>query len=181
MDLLPRLRSFLTTLAHRERFDAALDEEVRFHLAAQAEDLVRSGTPPGEAARRARIQFGNIEAMKEACRQARGLRLIDALRQNMANVGLALRMLGEIPVAANVAFRGRPSWLPPPVLCRPSFPRTVAPARRSADGAWSAAGSGYRSNFRSISPRRFRRRPARILRSAVRAASGRGRHSRRAG
>ena len=45
-DLLPRLRSFLSTLTRRERFEASLDEEMRFHLAAHAEDLVRSGVPP---------------------------------------------------------------------------------------------------------------------------------------
>ena len=76
MTLFPRLRSFLTTLLQRERFEDSLDEEVRFHLDAQTEDLVRTGVPPGEAARRARVQFGSIEAMKDDCRRVRGLRNI---------------------------------------------------------------------------------------------------------
>lgn len=83
--MLPRLRSFVSTLLRRERFEASLDEEVRFHLAALTDDLVRSGVVAKDAAPRARVQFGSIEAVKEACRQARGLRFIDGLRQNPAN------------------------------------------------------------------------------------------------
>ena len=72
--MLPRLRSFVTTLVFRDHFEGSLDEEVRFHLDAQTEDLVRAGVPRAEAAFRARRQFGSIEAMKEECRRARGLR-----------------------------------------------------------------------------------------------------------
>ncbi len=72
--MFPRLRSFVTTLVFRERFEDALDEEVRFHLDAQTEDLVRSGVPPAEAADRARRWFGSVVAVKNDCRQARGLR-----------------------------------------------------------------------------------------------------------
>ena len=50
--MFPRLRSFLTTLTQRKRFEDSLYEEVRFHLDAQTEDLVRTGVPPKEAARR---------------------------------------------------------------------------------------------------------------------------------
>ena len=71
--MFPRLRSFVTTLIRRQRFEDSLDEEMRFHLAAQAEDLVRAGVPPAEAGRRARLQFGSIEVLKDDCRQARGL------------------------------------------------------------------------------------------------------------
>ena len=40
-----RLRSFLTTWTRRERFENALDEEVRFHVDACTEGLIRSGVP----------------------------------------------------------------------------------------------------------------------------------------
>ena len=77
--MFPRLRSFLKTLTQRERFEDSLDEEVRFHLDVQTEDLVRTGVPPEEAARRAREHFGSIEAMKDDCRRVRGLRITDEL------------------------------------------------------------------------------------------------------
>lgn len=77
--MLPRLRSFLATLVQRQRFEDSLDEEMRFHLDAQTEDLVRTGIPPSEAARRARAQFGSVEAMKNECRRVRGLWIADGL------------------------------------------------------------------------------------------------------
>ena len=79
--MFPRLRSLLTTLPQRKRFEDSLDEEVRFHLDAQTEDLVRTGAPPEEAARRARVLFGSIEAMKDDCRRARDLRIARPWKQ----------------------------------------------------------------------------------------------------
>ena len=78
-DVFPRLRSFLTTLTQREHFEDSLDEEMQFHLDAQTEDWVGNGVPPAEATRRARMQFGSIEAVKDDCRRVRGLRTADEL------------------------------------------------------------------------------------------------------
>jgi predicted permease len=54
-------------------------EELRFHLDSRTADLVASGATPDEAARRAQLEFGAIEAYKDRCRESRGLRLIDDL------------------------------------------------------------------------------------------------------
>ena len=86
-----RLRSFLTAWTWRARFEDALDEEVRFHLDAHAEDLVRSDVPIQEAKRRARVRFGSDEGMKDHCRQARGLRLADECRQDLRYAIRSLR------------------------------------------------------------------------------------------
>ena len=99
-----RLRSFLIACTRRERFEDSLDEEVRFHLDACAEDLVRSGVPRREALRRARIHFGSVESMKDDCRRMRGLRLADELERLMANVRLAVRMLVTTPIVTSVAI-----------------------------------------------------------------------------
>ena len=77
--MFPRVRSFLTTLTRGERFERSLEEEVRFHLHAQACDLIRDGVSPAEAARRAREMFGSVETVKRQCRWARGLWVIDRL------------------------------------------------------------------------------------------------------
>ena len=98
-----RPRSFLTAWTRRERFEGSLDEEVRFHLDAYAEDLVRSGVPRREAVRRARVHFGSVEQAKDECRQARGLRLADELERMMANIRFGLRMLCKTPVVTSVA------------------------------------------------------------------------------
>ena len=100
--MFPRVRSFLTILTQRERFEDSLDEEMRFHVDAQAEDLVRAGVSPAEAARRVRVQFGSIEAMKDECRRVRGLRIVHEL----ASRGPAHFLL---MICSWVAGRGGPS------------------------------------------------------------------------
>ena len=99
-----RLHSFLIAWTRRERFEDSLDEEVRFHLDAYAQDLVRSGVPGREAVRRARIHFGSVEGVKDDCRRARGLRLADELERLMANVRLAVRMLVKTPIVTSIAI-----------------------------------------------------------------------------
>ena len=99
-----RLRSYLTAWTRRDGFEESLDEEVRFHLDAYARDLIRSGVPAAEARRRARVQFGSVEGVKDGCRQARGLRLVDEAGHVMTNIRLALRMLLKTPVVTGVAL-----------------------------------------------------------------------------
>ena len=86
-----RLRSFLAAWTRRERFEDSLDEEVRFHLDAYAEDLIRSGVTRREALRRARIHFGSVEGVKDDCRQARGLWLADEIARDTKHAGRFLR------------------------------------------------------------------------------------------
>ena len=69
-------------------------EEMRFHIEQYTEDLVRSGVPPAEAARRARMEFGSVDNVKEDCREARGLRLFDELHQDLR---YAVRLLRKTP------------------------------------------------------------------------------------
>ena len=101
--MLARLRSFLAAWTRRDRFEDALDEEVRFHLEACTEELVRAGVPRQKAARRARVQFGSIQSAKDDCRGARGLRLADELERTMTNIRLGFRMLFKTPLVTGVA------------------------------------------------------------------------------
>ena len=102
--MLARPRSFLAAWTRRDRFEDALDDEVRFHLEACTEELVRAGVPRREAARRARVQFGSIESAKDHCRGARGLRLADELERTMTNIRLGFRMLVKTPLVTGVAI-----------------------------------------------------------------------------
>ncbi|MGH9582703.1 MAG: permease prefix domain 1-containing protein, partial [Bryobacteraceae bacterium] len=68
-----RVRSLFRALTSRRDFEAAMHEELRFHIAQYVADLKRSGVPPEEALRRARMEFGAIDAVKADCREARGL------------------------------------------------------------------------------------------------------------
>ena len=92
--MLTRLRSTLAALVRRDRFEQEMAEELRFHMSAYSADLVRSGIPPEEAERRARLEFGAVESFREECRQARGLRAFDELRQD---IRYAVRQMARAP------------------------------------------------------------------------------------
>lgn len=85
--MLSRLRSITDALFRRDRFEHTLSDEMRFHMDAYAADLVKSGVPGPEALRRARLEFGPVESLKEDARQARGLRLLDETRQDLRYAG----------------------------------------------------------------------------------------------
>jgi len=78
-----------------------MDAELRDHIERYAEDLIRSGVPRAEAERRARVEFGGVEACKEECRESRGMRLPDELRQDL---WYASRMLRQRPGFAATAI-----------------------------------------------------------------------------
>ena len=96
MSLLATLRA----LFRRRRYEADLDEELQFHLDARAAALERSGLPPAEARRRARLELGGWESHKHGMRQARGLRWLDELA---ADLRYAVRTLRRTPAFTLVA------------------------------------------------------------------------------
>jgi putative ABC transport system permease protein len=94
MMLWSQLRSWSRTTFRRARMESEMDAELRFHIEAFAEDLVGKGVPREEALRRARIEFGGIERVKEEGREARGLSLMDELTRDLR---FAARMLRKSP------------------------------------------------------------------------------------
>jgi len=92
--LLAQLRSWLRTIAHRNRIEAEMDSELAFHLEQLTADLVRSGQSPAEAARNARIALGTALTHKEGMRASLGLRWWDELRTDLR---YGLRMLRKSP------------------------------------------------------------------------------------
>ncbi len=68
-----RLRSLSRVIMSRGDFEQGMTDEFRLHIEQYTDDLVRSGVPPPEAARRARIEFGSLNSAQEECREARGL------------------------------------------------------------------------------------------------------------
>ena len=89
-----RLRSWWRVILDRSRLENDMDAELRFHVEAFAEDLVRSGMARQEAMRRACLEFGGIERTKEECRDARGANILEALAQDLR---YGLRMLRKNP------------------------------------------------------------------------------------
>src|SRR3984957_18871169 len=87
-DLAIRLRA----LFRRATVERELDHELRFHFERQVEKYVQSGLPPEEAMRRARLEFGAMDGVKEDCREARGVHFIETLAQD---IHYGLRVLGK--------------------------------------------------------------------------------------
>ncbi|HYL61160.1 MAG TPA: permease prefix domain 1-containing protein, partial [Candidatus Methylomirabilis sp.] len=77
MRLWPRFRSWIDALLHRSRAERDMDAELRSHLESRAEDLIRIGVPRAEALRRARLEFGGLERVKEECRESRGVSFVE--------------------------------------------------------------------------------------------------------
>src|SRR5712692_11392436 len=78
-----RIRSWLDAMLQRSRMESEMEAELRFHMEAYAQDLVRGGVPHQEALRRARIEFGGGERVKEEGREARGVNLVESLVQDL--------------------------------------------------------------------------------------------------
>lgn len=91
MALSRRLWSWRRTSLRRSQMDSEMDAELRFHLEAYAEDLVRSGVPRAEALRRARLEFGGVDQTKEECREASGVHLFETLVRDLRYSARALR------------------------------------------------------------------------------------------
>jgi len=94
MMLWNRFRSWLRAFAGRPQMEREMDAELRFHINAFAEDLMRNGMPHEEARRRANMEFGGIERTKEECRDARGVSFTETLLQDLR---YSLRMLRKNP------------------------------------------------------------------------------------
>jgi hypothetical protein len=91
MSMWARTKSLARSVLRRARIEQEMDAELRFHLASYTDDLVRSGIPEDEAGRMARMEFGSAEPVKEDCRRALGLRLVDETAQDLRYAGRMLR------------------------------------------------------------------------------------------
>lgn len=76
----------------KEELEREMDEEMRLHIAMEAEEISRTrGLAPEEAMRRARQAFGGIDRFKEEGRDARGTRGLESFVRDIAYVGRGLR------------------------------------------------------------------------------------------
>jgi hypothetical protein len=100
-DLLRSALHRLATLFRRDRREADLDDELRFHLEAAIEENVARGMDPAAARTAALLEFGGVEQVKEACRDERGLPWLETTARD---VRWSLRGFARRPAFAVTAI-----------------------------------------------------------------------------
>ena len=77
-----RLRLWIRDVFRRGAVEQELDEELQFHLACEVQQYIESGLSHKEARRRARAEFGGLDALKEECRETRGAYALETTIQD---------------------------------------------------------------------------------------------------
>src|SRR5687768_12560093 len=105
MNLQRRLGRRFDALMHGDEIDRDVDEEMRLHVALEAEEISRvEGVPPDEARRRALVAFGGLTQYQEEHRSVRGVRWLEhpmrelrqATRGLMRSPGFTLAAVGVL-------------------------------------------------------------------------------------
>jgi predicted permease len=87
--------ALVNQVLRRKSFEDEMDAEFRAHIANRADDLERRGMSRDAAERTARVEFGGVEAHKDAARDERGW---SAFREIRTNVAFALRGIRHHPI-----------------------------------------------------------------------------------
>lgn len=90
-----RVRHWFRDLFGRRRVERDLDAEIRHHIEFETQSLIDAGLSRAEASRRARAEFGAVEAIKDECRDARDTHGFDSLARDATH---GLRMMRRYPL-----------------------------------------------------------------------------------
>jgi predicted permease len=139
-------------LRHRDRLERELEAELRFHFDREVDDNIRMGMSRAEARRRARLDLGGVDQLKESCRDVRGTRWVEDVAQDLrcaarlllkdrwftfpAVIALALGigMNGTMFTIVNAMIRGLPIDSPE---------RILSIHARDGAGRWRGFGVSY--------------------------------------
>src|SRR5215831_1625004 len=92
--------AFLHALFRKTELDREMDEEMRSHVEMQTQEHLESGMTLEAARRAGMLNFGSMEALKEQCRDQRGLAWLEILARDTC---FGLRILKKNPGFASVS------------------------------------------------------------------------------
>src|SRR5262245_62142151 len=81
--MLSKLGTRLRALLRKSDMERELDEELLYHIERQTEQNIRLGRKPEEARRAALRACGGVKQAKERSRDARGVRLLEEIWQDL--------------------------------------------------------------------------------------------------
>jgi putative ABC transport system permease protein len=133
----------------RNRLESQLDAELRDHFERLVRDFVERGHSDREARRLARLEFGGLDQVKEACRDARGTRWVHetlqdirygarGFRKNPGFTTVAVLTLA-LGVGANLAVFNLVDALLLRPLAVPNAAELISLTRWGQGGSWGAS------------------------------------------
>jgi putative ABC transport system permease protein len=81
----------LWRLFHKHQAEKRLDAELRFHVERRVAEYIAAGMNAEDAGKRARHELGGIEQMKQECREARKMHIVEDLVQDVRHGSRLLR------------------------------------------------------------------------------------------
>ena len=90
-EVLSDIRYRLRALFSRASVEQELDAELRFHIEREADRYERQGMSREAALRRAQVEFGGVEQMKEASRDVRGTARLESILRDLRYAIRSLR------------------------------------------------------------------------------------------
>ena len=67
----------------KNKREQELAEEIAFHIAQETEQNIAQGLPPDKARRKALLEFGAVEAIKQECRAQHWTTMLDSLLMDL--------------------------------------------------------------------------------------------------